>query len=248
MAEVTNALNSTVTANGAPVNPKGILGKDDFLTLLLAQLQQQDPTTPTDTETILTQTSQLATLEASENTNKSLEELSVTLNQSLTNSNQFATVSSIGKIADLGGNTVILEKDSIVQNGDMEFEVYFHNDIKVGTLAISDINGNAVHKIDLKEGQKGVYSFKWDGSSDNGATLEDGEYNIIATYVDSNNVPYATRMGYYPVESVKFDKSETFMKLGSSYVPLSGVKEIYANVKELEEPIEIEDLIFSDNS
>jgi len=248
MAEITNALNSTVTADGAPINPKGILGKDDFLTLLLAQLQQQDPTTPTDTETILTQTSQLATLEASENTNKSLEELSVTLNQSLTNSNQFATVSAIGKIADLGGNSVLLSKDEIAQNGDIEFEMYFHNDIKVGTLAISDVSGNIVHKINLEEGQKGVYAFKWDGSSDNGATLEDGEYSIVATYTDSNNNPYATRMGYYPVESVKFDKSETFMKLGSSYVPLSGVQEIYANVKELEEPIKTEDLIPGNNS
>jgi len=243
MAEVNNALNSTVTAGGVPVNPKGVLGKDDFLTLLLVQLQQQDPTEPTDTQTILTQTSQLATLEASSNTNKALEELSVTLNNSLTNSNQYATVSSIGKIADLGGNSIILDQKAVQEDGDIEFEVYFHNDIKTGTLAISDSDENIVHKINLEEGKKGVYSFKWDGTSDNGNALTDGEYSITATYVDSNGDPYGTRMGYYPVESVKFDKTDTFMKLGSSYIPLSGISEIYANVKELEEPIELKDLI-----
>jgi len=243
MAEVTNSLNTTVTAGGVPINPKGILGKDDFLTLLLTQLQQQDPTEPTDSEKILTQTSQLATLEASENTNKSLQELNATLNNSLTNANQYATISSIGKIADLGGNSIILDQEAMKQNGDIEFEVYFHNDIKVGTLAISDRDGNIVKTINLEEGAKGTYGFQWDGSSNSGTALDDGQYSVTATYVDQNNVPYGTRMGYYPIESVKFDKEKTFMKLGSAYVGLSDVREIYANVKELEEPINVSDLI-----
>ena len=244
MAEISNSLTAQTTADGIPVNPKGILGKDDFMTLLLTQLQQQDPTEPTDSEKILTQTSQLASLEAAENTNVALAKLTEQLNSSVTNSNQFATISSIGKIADLGGNSVLIDEDS---TDDVKFEVYYPHDIKVGTLAINDKHGNIVRTINLEEGKEGVYSFEWDGTNNNGTQLESGEYSITSTYVDKNGTPYGTRMGYYPVESVKFDKDATFMKLGSSYVPLKNINELYANVKELDEPIDVDDLILGNS-
>jgi flagellar basal-body rod modification protein FlgD len=34
-------------------------------------------------------------------------------------------------------------------------------------------------------------------------------------------------MGAYPIESVKFDSGETYLKLGSNYVPLANIKEVY---------------------
>ena len=55
---------------GQVENEKGILGKDEFLKLLLVELQHQDPTAPVETDKILSQTSQLARLEASTNTNE----------------------------------------------------------------------------------------------------------------------------------------------------------------------------------
>ena len=67
----TNA--ATATTSSTTVNPNGVLGKDDFLKLLLLELKYQDPTSPMDSEKILSQTSQLAGLEASENTNKALD-------------------------------------------------------------------------------------------------------------------------------------------------------------------------------
>ena len=70
------------------VKDKTSLGKDDFMKLLLVQLQHQDPTEPMDSEKILTQTSQLAGLEASSNTNKALEDLAA----SLSNTQQFTTI------------------------------------------------------------------------------------------------------------------------------------------------------------
>ena len=95
---------------------KTILGKDDFMKLLLVELQHQDPTEPMDSEKILTQTSQLASLESAENTNKALEDLAA----SLSNTQQFTTISAIGKTADLGSDSIIFEKGST-----SNFEVYF---------------------------------------------------------------------------------------------------------------------------
>ena len=86
---------STTTAQTSTVNPNSVLGKDDFLKLLLLELKYQDPTAPMDSEKILSQTSQLAALEASENTNKALSDLAASLTSSL----QYSGISAIGKIA-----------------------------------------------------------------------------------------------------------------------------------------------------
>ena len=73
-----NAFGNNLATEGAvptstnTVEDKTFLKQDDFLTLLLVQLQHQDPTEPTDSEKILTQTSQLAGLEAAGNTNRDL--------------------------------------------------------------------------------------------------------------------------------------------------------------------------------
>lgn len=67
---------STTTKAEDKTGSSDVLGKDDFLKLLLVELQYQDPTSPMDTEKILTQTSQLATLESATKTNTALENLS----------------------------------------------------------------------------------------------------------------------------------------------------------------------------
>ena len=70
---------NTSTASTTVSNPKAVLDKDSFMKLLLVELQHQDPTDPMDADKILTQTSQLATLESASNTNKALEDLATQL-------------------------------------------------------------------------------------------------------------------------------------------------------------------------
>ena len=82
MAITSTGLNAATNAEYAAANTvkdKTALGKDDFMKLLLVELQHQDPTEPMDSEKILTQTSQLAGLESSENTNKALATLTAGL-------------------------------------------------------------------------------------------------------------------------------------------------------------------------
>ena len=199
-------------------NPDGILGKDDFLQLLLTELQYQDPTEPTDTATILTQTSQLATLESAENTNNALEELAATLS----NGDQFSTIAAIGKTADLGSNAISYEDGS-----DSSFEVYFPEDVASGTIEILDGNGDIVATLPVEENPSGVYQFDWDGKLANGQAADDGIYYITSTYTDPEGEEQTTRMGAYPIESVRIEEGSTFVKVGSSYVPMENIVEIY---------------------
>ncbi len=221
--QTNNTTNSVSTLssdkkNNPYVNPDGILGKDDFMKLMLIELQYQDPTEPMDTEKILQQTSELASLEAADNTKKALEELS----KSLASSQQYAVISAIGKTASLGSDSI-----QHTRGEGSSFEMYFPTDVENGVVTISDADGNAVKTIQLAQNAKGVYSFDWDGKDDNGNTVDDGIYKITADYYDSEGNPQHTAVGSYPIESVRFDNGKAMVKLGSQYIPLDEVVEIY---------------------
>ena len=212
------ATSTNLIDSPAGTNPNGILGKDDFLKLLLVELQYQDPTEPMDSEKILAQTSQLATLESSENTNKALESLSA----SLLSSSQFSTVSAIGKIADTGSNGIVFE-----QGQNPSFEIYFPEAIASGNVEVKDSDGNVVKTIPISPNEKGVYSFDWNGIADTGSAADSGVYYIEASYANPQGETLKTRAGAYPIESVRFEDGQSLLKLGSSYVPFDSIVEIY---------------------
>ena len=225
-----NAYGNNLATNGAvaaaSTNPKdkSILGKDDFLKLLLVELQYQDPTAPTDTEKILSQTSQLASLESAQNTNDALEKLSA----SLQNSQEFSIVSSIGKRADLGSDAISHEKGS-----NTTFEVYFPENIKSGTVDITDLEDNVIATIpieipeDEEDLKAGVYQFTWDGLNSRGESVDSGIYRVNSAYTDTSGTAQTTRLGAYPIESVRFEDGKAFLKLGSNYVALKDIVEVY---------------------
>lgn len=210
--------NTATAASSSPaVNPKGILGKDDFLKLLLLELKYQDPTSPMDSEKILTQTSQLAALESSENTNKSLAALATSLASSM----QFSTISAIGKIADTGSNAIVFE-----QGGASNFEIYYPTNVVSGSINVLDVNGSVVKTMPLDPLTKGVKQFSWNGSNDSGDTVDDGTYYIESSYTDDTHQEHTVRIGTYPIESVRFDGGKASVKMGSNYVPFESIKEI----------------------
>ena len=208
---------STQSTTSTYENPDGILGKDDFLKLLLTQLQYQDPTEPTDAETILTQTSQLAALESAENTNKALESLAKTL----ANGDQLSVIAAIGKTADMGSNAIAYDKT------DVTFEMYFPSDVASGNIEVLDSEGQIVQTITIPPSSSGVEQFTWDGTLSTGGYADPALYYITASYKDPAGTDLTSRLGTYPIESVRFDEGKTLVKVGSNYVPVENIKEIY---------------------
>ena len=209
---------TTTAAATKPVEDKTSLSNDDFMTLLLVELQNQDPTDPTDTESILTQTSQLATLESSDNTNAALEDLSA----SLASSSDFGAISAIGKTADLGSNAL-----SHTKGEDTTFDLYFPSDVASGDVEILDSNGNILKTIPADTGDAGVYTYTWDGTDTAGNQVDEGIYYVTASYTDAAGEDLTTRLGTYPIESIKFDNGSTYAKVASGYVALEDIAEIY---------------------
>ncbi len=216
---VQTAATGGTTSTGTANNPAAALGKDDFLKLLLTEMQYQDPTQPMDTDKILSQTSQLATLESADNTNKTLTALAA----SLQGSQQLSTVSAIGKIADLGDDTVTTKADGNA----VSFPIYFPSDVSSGTATITDTNGNKISTIAIGANAAGTYSFSWDGKDSTGKVADAGAYHVAVAYTDPSGNAKATKVGVYPIDSVKFDGTNTLLGIGPNYVPLSSVQTIY---------------------
>jgi flagellar basal-body rod modification protein FlgD len=59
----TTGVVNTKASTTSVVNPKGMLDKDDFLKLFVAQLQHQDPMSPMDNDQMVAQMSQLSSVE-----------------------------------------------------------------------------------------------------------------------------------------------------------------------------------------
>jgi flagellar basal-body rod modification protein FlgD len=213
---LTTATAATATAATAAAN-KTVLGKDDFLKLLLVELKNQDPTSPMDSEKILSQTSQLAGIEASENTNKALTTLASSLSASL----QLSGISAIGKLADTGSNGVVLEKGQST-----DFQIYFPSDVTTGSIKIMDVDGQVLRTMDVGATNAGVAQYTWDGKDNGGAVQQPGVYYVESNYTKTDGTTASSRVGIYPIESIKFDSGKTYAKLGASYVDFSTIKEI----------------------
>ncbi len=214
-----NISDTLSTSNaGVASEDMSVLGKDDFMKLLLTELQYQDPTDPMDSDKILQQTSQLATLESAQNTQDALEELT----SSMKNNNDFSTISAIGKMADLGSGEIALG-----EGGTSNFEIYFPDDISSGNIYIKDVDDNTIKTVGLSEQDGGTLSFSWDGTDDSGNRVGSGSYYVESQYSNSAGETKYTRVGTYPISSVKFDEGKTYLRLGSSYVEMSNIKEVY---------------------
>ncbi len=221
MADTT--VNSITSATSdLAVNPKSILGKDDFMKLLLTELQHQDPTSPMDSDKILSQTSQLAQLESQEKTNNALEALTA----SFVNEKNFSAVSSIGKYAKLE-SALALTNDTDGKPNPINFELDFAEDVKSGTVKIYDENFYLVKTLDIEEKDAGKQSFNWDGTNEAGEYARGGSYSVVADYYNENGVKLKGEFGSHRIESVKFDGGNTYLKLDGTFVSFEHVTEIF---------------------
>ena len=94
-----NTFNKTLNVSGR--QPSNELGKDDFLKLLLAQLGNQDPTSPMENTEFIAQMAQFSSLEQMTNMSSSFTKMANMLNSS-------EAVNTIGRTVDIEiGDTVL---------------------------------------------------------------------------------------------------------------------------------------------
>jgi len=172
----------TTSSSSLSASDDGTLGKEDFLKLLVTQLSNQDPMSPTDPTQFVSQLSQFSSLEQLMNVKSGLDLLAVT--QTAGTSAQM--VSFIGKTVSFSGNSVSWKQgDSAVTS---QFEL--GGAAKSVEVTVRDSEGTAVRTISLGSVSKGEHAFSFDGLDDKGSPLATGTYSfdIVAKDKDGNSV------------------------------------------------------------
>ena len=214
-----NGTGSSSTA-GAATAP-GTLGGTDFLTLMLAQLQNQDPTSPVDSNTFLTQLAQLSEVQGitSLNTNFS------TLSTSLTSNQALQASSLLGHQAMVNSSTATLAAGATVTGA-----VNVPQTTSQVTLSISDSSGALVSQINLGAQSAGLANFSWNGTMGNGSQAPPGTYTLTAQYAGATSGgTAATTLVNGTVESVSMGAGSAGLTLnvsGVGSVPFSSVQQI----------------------
>jgi len=154
------------------------MGKDDFLLLLVAQLENQDPMNPQDATEFTAQLAQFSSLEQLTNINESLQGLT-------TMSSEMERMSALGLI----GTVVIAQSDEFRFNGEpMELGYDLEvpaDDVKLYILGPTGAN---LATLSATEGTPGQHFIEWNGVSDAGMPLEPGDYSLVVRAVNEDEM------------------------------------------------------------
>ncbi|NLJ71869.1 MAG: hypothetical protein GX333_02500 [Syntrophomonadaceae bacterium] len=74
---------NTVNTQNIAAKDNGILGKDDFLKILITELKYQDPLSPMDSKESIAQMASFSALEQMQNLNKSFDNMATSINNQL---------------------------------------------------------------------------------------------------------------------------------------------------------------------
>lgn len=213
----TLGINSSQLENSATeADSRTTLDSNDFISLFLTELENQDPLDPMDTSTMADQLCSYSQLDQQIQTNEYL--LSLIQYQSSVNNSQ--ALETIGKMVSFEDNSVFVTDDSI---DEMNFDL--GEDASKVTISIYDEAGEEVASIELEDLNSGSNTYQWDGKDEYGNDVPPGEYSFKVTASDENGDPIeVVTFNSEIIESVEF-------KDGSPYlISESGRKIPFGNV------------------
>lgn len=195
-----------------------VMGKDDFLTLLVAQLQAQDPLNPMDGTDFTAQLAQFSALEQLQNVNSNLGTLSTS--QSIqTNA---GAVDFIGKQITALGNEVDIEDG---QRAGIQFNL--SENAAAVFVHIYDENGNYIREIESGALSAGQQEIAWDGYDYLDGQVPDGTYQYEVTALDADGQTVdVTTFVKGTVSGVNYKNGQTYLLTGNQQIPMGNVVQV----------------------
>lgn len=195
------------------------LDKEDFLTLLVTQLENQDPLEPMDDTDFAAQLAQYSSLEQLMNISEKMD----TLVTGEAKQEMLAAVAFIGK-------SIVAQGSGIgVASGAASTLTYtLSEDVADITINIYDGSGNIVRTIDKGAAQAGDFNFTWDGLDSDGNVVDDGVYYAYLSAEDSaGSYSLVSTTVSSKVTSVLADGTTYYLELeNGTTVALDNVSEV----------------------
>ena len=208
--------NAVGAQGGAPVDNGVNTDKEAFLKLLVAQVSNQDPLSPQDSDQYVQQMTQFSSLEQLMNLNKGIETLAI---GQMSNNNQEA----LGFV----GHEVVARGDQLSHTRGDYTEIAYDvkGEAKEATMVIRDSYGEVVYEADVRA-DAGVQRFTWDGRAQDGSTLPSGKYSVS---IEASNGDTPVPVDTYvrgEVTGVRFDQGYPELMIGDRRIRLTEVLEV----------------------
>lgn len=216
-------LGITRTASATP--PKtttaaaaGTLNQNDFLKLMTAQMQNQDPFNPVDNTQMVAQMAQFSSLAG-------ITEMSTTMKSIADKLNTTSASDALSYV----GKTVLTEGKTAYgrSTGGIAGSVELAGAATGVNVTISDANGVALKTMQLGAQAKGTVGYDWDGKNAAGADAGIGPFNVRVEAQNAGTAVAATSLVWAPVQSVSTTTGTAILTLpGIGEVPVSSVRQI----------------------
>jgi len=194
------------------------MGRDAFMKLLVTQLQNQDPMDPMDTKQMVTQLSDLTSVEQLVAIEGRMQALEVGV----------AGMSN-AQVSSLVGKNVTADTSTLRIGDDGEAKGAFRLDGSASevTVTIRGADGEVVRELELGEMLGGEHVYEWDGTNEQGERMPAGRYTVDVAATDEDGTPVSVRREVEGVvQGVSYEDGYPELLVGEARLLLGDVRSI----------------------
>ncbi|WP_274644480.1 flagellar hook assembly protein FlgD [Pseudomonas serbica] len=220
-----NNVNQTAAATSGGKNTAADL-QNNFMTLLVTQLKNQDPLKPMENAELTSQLAQINTVQGIQDLNKTMANITTQINTS----QQLQATALIGHGVLVPGDRVLVGTDATTKiTQTTPFGIDLPKDADNVTVSIVDASGVEARSFKLGAMKAGTESFTWDGKLTDGTVAPDGAYKVKITASTGGAAQDVTALTYGLVSGVsKTADGGALLDLGGTLgrVSLTDVRQV----------------------
>lgn len=207
---------TTGTAGTYGTDATGTTQSDQFLRLLVTQIQNQDPFSPMDNQAFINQLTQLSSLEQLQTINERLGE-SLLVNQSLNNT----------LLLDLVGRHATVLGDGVTVAGGAASQSLVRTSAGgTATCEVRNASGQVVATYQ-RAATAGQTDVTWDGRLADGTVAADGQYTLSVTVADRAGTPItASLFQTGVVDSIRYENNVAIVTIGGRDYYVSEIAQV----------------------
>lgn len=195
------------------------LGKDAFMTLLLTQMKNQDPTNPLKSHEMAAQLAQFTSLEKLHNINEGIEGM----RKDAQPNHNFEALAFIGKAVTTDNSKV----SRIAADARHDIRFNLPSDAQQFKMMVKDQVGNVIRTIEQKGVKAGKGEINWNGMTDEGLPAPIGDYSVSFEALGSNGRKlFVETKTEGIISGVNFTPKGPQLMIGQQVVNMADVKSI----------------------